>query len=336
MKKQTTRFIALISIFFMFSLSACDLAANALQHIADQISPKSTESFSQAEEISTIVAAQVTQLSLSHTLANPTLTRSLPSTPVPTEIPATETPTEVVSTIKPTSPSEGIVFSNKGISFTIPKGLPPRVHMEELDETKSFVCGMNKKKGAAFTFVQLLPKDNNNPDFLAFMHIISHKSLYEICDSWDVETLDALKVLLNTGDYSAYGALAPLPFPPIYNAMQLYHSKEKMLTFQNGSGIRFLTEFHQDAAVPSTSGLRYVFGGMTEDENYIIAAVIYMRKSPLPDEPEYPENMAGFFSQSEQMNTDAVNLLNETLDDAFDPNLTILDQLIESLEIGTP
>lgn len=313
MKKRTTLFITFISICLIASLFACDLLAKSLRLVANKIDQNDSEELSRADEFRTIVAEEFNKTAIAQ---------------------LTEEPPKVTGTPQPEPQSEGTTFSYKVISFTIPKGLTPGVSIEEMDEAKSFVCGMNNEKGAAFTFLQLLPDEQNNPDFLAFIYIISHKSYYEICDSWDVESMEALKVLLKTGDYSAYVPVEPLPFPNIYNARQMYHSKEKMLTFQNGTGIRFLTEFHQDAAVPSTSALRYVFAGMTEDENYIIAAVIYMRKSPLPDEPEYPENMEGFFSQYDQMNTNAANLLNETPDNAFDPNLELLDQLFESIKMS--
>lgn len=311
MKKHTILFIAFISICLIASLSACDLLTKSLRLVANKIDQKDSEELSQADEFRTIVAEQFNKTAIAQ---------------------LTEEPPKATSTPQPERQFEGTTFSYKGISFTIPKGLSTGIKAEDFDETTSFLCAMEKDKGAAYSFVQFLPDDPFDSSFRAVIYIISYKSYYETCD-YGLDDIDELKVLISTSEFSAFGPLEPLPIPSIFNARQMYHSKEKMLTFQNGSGIRFLSEFHQDAAVPSTSALRYVFAGMTEDENYIISAVIDMRKSPLPDEPEYPENMEEFFSHYDLYNINAANLLNKTPDNAFDPNLELLDRLFESLKV---
>ena len=332
MKKPTTHFIAFISICLVFSLSACDLVANTLRQISNRISPTTTHGLSQSDEVGTIVAALMTKTSQLEELTNPTATYNLPSTPVPTEAPATAAPTEAVSTNEPELPPEGKVFRYKGISFTIPDELDYEITVEEHAQAQNPDNIFGGEIGAAHTLFQLTPAEPCDHLLSPEIFVFPTNSVLDIYDYWQT-VFEALNILRRNGDFNSYGPLDPLPFPPIFNAGQMHHSKEKVITFQNGSGFRFLTEFHQDAMPPATESLFYAFGGVTEDQNFVVAVVIPMCKSPLPDKYEFPENVNDFYSQYDAYRIRAVNLLNETSEANFDPNLNLLDKLCESLKI---
>lgn len=55
-----------------------------------------------------------------------------------------------------------------------------------------------------------------------------------------------LQALLNSGDLHPTGSI---PFVPIFNAAQMMRAQIKYLDFQNGKGVRFITQYGQ-AAVP--------------------------------------------------------------------------------------
>ncbi|MCQ3939074.1 MAG: hypothetical protein DPW18_18825 [Chloroflexi bacterium] len=132
---------------------------------------------------------------------------------------------------------------------------------------------------------------------------------------------------------------ANLPFLPLFNAGQVFHSNEKFLSFQNGSGIRYLTQFGQDISPVNNHSLFYTFQGLTNDGAYYISAILPVNAAFLVEfpSPEYPVPEGGIpFDwenyEAAQAYFDAVTQkLNTTPDDAFSPSIQSLDALIQSL-----
>ena len=140
--------------------------------------------------------------------------------------------------------------------------------------------------------------------------------------------------------------LGELPILPARNAGQLIDVQVKYLTFKNGSGIRFLTQFGQDAWPIHNAGLVYVFQGMTSDDSYYISAFLPVTTPILPDRvddaatappidgvsfPQY--NSPDFdaeYARYRQTVTDKLNATSE-----FTPALSLLDDLIGSMQVGT-
>ena len=88
----------------------------------------------------------------------------------------------------------------------------------------------------------------------------------------DVATVvDNLKAIINSP-----GQPLPenLPFLPTFNAAQMFHSNEQSLTFQNGTGIRFLTQYGQAPYPVNNNSLFYTYQGLTNDGIYYVAAVL--------------------------------------------------------------
>jgi hypothetical protein len=136
-----------------------------------------------------------------------------------------------------------------------------------------------------------------------------------------------------------------MPFMPLFNAGQVFHSNEKFLTFQNGTGVRFLTQFAQAPFPVNNHDLFYTFQGLTNDGAYYISAILPINATFLPADgkPETPlpadgvpfdwvnfENLDAHFELVKQK-------LNATDPNAFSPSLINLDALIQSMLItGTP
>jgi hypothetical protein len=132
-----------------------------------------------------------------------------------------------------------------------------------------------------------------------------------------------------------------LPFLPAFNAAQIFHSNEQILTFQNGKGIRFLTQYGQAPYPVNNNSMFYTYQGMTDDGAYYVAAVLptsaaFLSADGNPDTPlpadgipfdwENFENMDQHFELVKQK-------LNATDPGAFNPTLTNLDALIQSILI---
>lgn len=135
-----------------------------------------------------------------------------------------------------------------------------------------------------------------------------------------------------------------LPFLPTFNAGQVFHSNEQSLSFQNGTGIRFLTQFAQAPYPANNQSLFYTFQGLTSDGAYYISAILPINAAFLSADgnPDTPlpadgvpfdwnnfENGPAHFELVKQK-------LNATDPNAFNPALTSLDELIQSINISLP
>lgn len=145
---------------------------------------------------------------------------------------------------------------------------------------------------------------------------------------------------------SAVVPLAPdqLPTVPFFNAAQVFASNIQTISFQNGSGVRFLTEYAQYYAPVNNHELVYHFQGFSDDgETYIIAilpitvpilaetsdpgAVIPAGGIPLPDINDPNADWQGYYAS-------VTDLLNAAPPDAFTPALSQLDALIQSMFVA--
>lgn len=140
--------------------------------------------------------------------------------------------------------------------------------------------------------------------------------------------------------------LAPdqLPSVPFFNAAQVFASDIQTISFQNGSGVRFLTEYAQYFAPVNNHELVYHFQGFSNDgETYIIAilpitvpilaetsdpgAVIPAGGIALPDINDPDADWQGYYAS-------VTDLLNAAPPEAFTPALNQLDALIQSMFVA--
>jgi len=133
-----------------------------------------------------------------------------------------------------------------------------------------------------------------------------------------------------------------LPAVPFFNAQQVFTSNLQVISFQNGRGVRFLTEYAQYAASANNHDLFYHFQGLTSDGAYIIAilpitapvlaetsdggAVLPPGGVPYFYFADPKADMQGYY-------TAVTSLLNSTSPEAFAPTINQLDLLIQSMRI---
>ncbi|HEY69956.1 MAG TPA: hypothetical protein G4O08_05160 [Anaerolineae bacterium] len=120
-----------------------------------------------------------------------------------------------------------------------------------------------------------------------------------------------------------------IPFLPIWNAAQMIHAKESYLSFQNGSGIRFLSQYGQAYWLINNHDLFYTYQGLTSDEACYVSAIFPVSNPALPNEGAPPpgETEAEIIAYYDTI----VPQLNALDDTTFLPPLGTLDALIASL-----
>lgn len=147
-------------------------------------------------------------------------------------------------------------------------------------------------------------------------------------------------VLYDPGAPIGSDQLPPIPF---FNARQVFASNVQVMSFQNGRGVRFLTEYAQYPASVNNTDLFYHFQGVTSDGAYFIVAIFPITTPVLAETSDggaalpsggipYPyfadpnADMQGYYAA-------VTALLNATSPDAFFPSLNQLDALIQSMRI---
>ena len=153
--------------------------------------------------------------------------------------------------------------------------------------------------------------------------------------------VDELKTIINSPN-----APIPenLPFLPAFNAAQTFHSNEQVIQFQNGTGLRFLTQYAQAPYPVNNNSLFYTFQGITSDGAFYVSAILPINAAFLSADgnPETPLPADGIpfdwenFENTPQHFELAKQKLNTTDPNAFSPSLTSLDTLIQSIKISVP
>lgn len=320
MKIKPFLFAIFMSFLLIISLTSCGLIT-AMREKAESLEQVNEGSLPETEPKDTDKEPE------------PVESSNEPAQPDPQEPISPEPQTETHDDDTEDPEPSGKEFRYLGLSFSIPAGLDYEVSVEEVDEVEDPDELFPGQIGAAHIIFHLNPQTPAERFMKPKIIVFPMDSFKRVYKTWQ-PYFETLKQLSISGDFSGYSPLEPLPFPPIFNAMQMYHAREKSIAFQNGLGYRFLTEYGQAYSLMATESLFYAFVGLTKDQNYLVVGTIQMEQSPLPDKIDWPTDMDAFYAQYDQLATDAAQLLNETQNSVFLPNLDLLDLLFESLRLS--
>lgn len=120
-----------------------------------------------------------------------------------------------------------------------------------------------------------------------------------------------------------------MPFLPLFNAAQVMHAQTEFLDFQNGRGVRYLTQFDQAPLPINNTELIYTFQGLTDDGQTYVAAVLPVTHPDLPASAQLAAELSDFAAYLAQ----TVAWLEQQPSASFTPDLAQLDALIQSLEV---
>jgi hypothetical protein len=166
----------------------------------------------------------------------------------------------------------------------------------------------------------------------------AHISIYSIKDYTNLlpdnipADVAALKALIGGGSTGDKG----LPFLPYFNAGQEFFAQYKVISFESGNGIRFLTQYSQYFDPINNHELFYTLQGLTGDGKYWISAILPITNPILPADGNTLPNGQ---SQEEFGNNftiymaDLTNQLNGQPAESFSPGIGLLDSLIASIRV---
>jgi len=215
------------------------------------------------------------------------------------------------------TPTSGTNISFNGTSFIIPMGLATATANDVVPVSDGLVMWPEHIR---FTLQGYELTDRALAPQISIFSVDEYAQLSKESGA----TISTLQNLLKSQQVSSSDML---PFLPEPRAQQMMHVQEKFTTFENGNGIRYITEYSQ-AAFPNISGdMFYTFQGLTSDGKYYVSISLPIELPQLTgvSAPESSDTYPGYL-------TSTINLLNHT-DNTFNPSLESLDELVQSLQV---
>lgn len=137
-----------------------------------------------------------------------------------------------------------------------------------------------------------------------------------------------------------------LPYLPFIDAHQAFLSKCKIINFQSGNGLLYLTQWQQDANVINNDSLALIFQGISNDNQSFVFMRFDVSAQDLPPSngAKYPEKYKKLNDVSNHLSENYQQLyrkyaletalkLDKTPSADFTPNLDKVEELIRSLKI---
>lgn len=203
-------------------------------------------------------------------------------TPEPTDEPTAE-PSPTPSPTLPPTPTVEPDVAFQGVSF---------IYVDPLPAYNRAVA----EKVAAAPRSPAVGVDRGNPDYLRFyfgdaaplLEFLQPREpqilVYPVADYIELfpeaaEQVDALAALL---DDKPAAVEEPLPFLPLIGAEETFHAQLSYLGFQNGEGVRYVTQRDQFPGPVTNESIFYTFQGLTDDGQYYVAAFFPLEVEGLP------------------------------------------------------
>jgi hypothetical protein len=256
-----------------------------------------------------------------------------PASIAPTQVP----PGEAQPT--PVPQSNGITVNFNNLSFMIPNGLAIGIAGETVPAVTAD-NGAPWEVGPAYIKVTLSSYPLQGTMWQPEIRIYPADE-YRLINPIAGQRLDEIKSITANPNGSQP---ANLPFLPFINAAQDFHAQMQVVNFQNGSGIRYITQFDQAPIPVNNQEMFYTFQGLSQDGKYFISATLPVNLAFLPadnslNSPTPADGIPMVWNNFENFPTylTAITQKISTTDpNAFNPTLTTLDALIQSIKITVP
>ena len=236
---------------------------------------------------------------------------------------------ELPATIEPTEIPEPDVCFNV-LCFSYPEGEDYGAHPSILPaelEMEWFAVPEHDD----FTFYDYPLDDTFHKSYIA---------IYSVAEFLEVNQ-DAEESLAKLDTFLALKSEHPESVPlvlPIFNAAQMITVQVDYLAFEGGSGVRFVSQYGQAAWPVNNQDIFYAFQGLTDDGSYLISAILPVTHPSLPADGETSigDDYEGFINAFEAYLMDVESQLDLEDPESFFPDLTALDEMLETMQVDTP
>jgi hypothetical protein len=125
---------------------------------------------------------------------------------------------------------------------------------------------------------------------------------------------------------------------PFMDASDLMFAQVQAVEFQNGKGVRFLTQYNPGRQPINNEQLFYTYQGLSDDGEYYVAAILPVSHPDLPDEARdvTGQERAAIEVDYAAYLIDIAQMLDAAPVNSFTPDLSLLDDMIASLQISIP
>lgn len=236
----------------------------------------------------------------------------------------------------PQQESSGITASYQNVSFVIPESIASAAEARAVpaaDETQGGPWGVAPEY-IEFVLVNYQPRD----DFLPPVIRIYPAQEYATVNPWAQSSLTKLQgVLASPSMLLTNENLPAIPFNGA--AAQQYAAQAKRISFSNGNGVRMISQYAQYPAPITKSSSYFHYEGLTNDGKYLVAIMFPITlpiqstfENPSADGVVYPNDLADANALTAYFQG-VTDLLNAASPESYQPNLNLLDELIQSIQV---
>lgn len=242
-----------------------------------------------------------------------------------------------LATAQETSPTIGF----NDFSFQLDSALPTNVNIVQVAamDPELMVPGGPEPAHTRFTFYAEPPASESVFERGGGLY------LYRIADMTDYEGYTEQVALLQSlladrTDLSTFYALnddmsvGTLPFLPVVPAAQVTRAHAEYVDTGSVQGIRYLTAYRQDASPFLSRDFLFTFQGISSDGQYYISLIAPLETTLFPSEMpadfDYDEFSANLMTYLDEV----VATLNAGTPGDFSPNLSLLDNLVQSMQVA--
>lgn len=234
-----------------------------------------------------------------------------------------------------TGASGNLVYFHN-VSFVIPEGLAIATSNEVVpaaDESSGGPWGVAPEY-IEFVLVDYSPRDDFRPPVIR----IYPAQEYAAVNSWAQSSIAKLQAILASPSMPLTNENLPtIPFNGA--AAQQYAAQAKLIAFQNGNGVGMTSQYAQFPGPILKDGSYYHYEGLTSDGKYLVAIMLPVTlplqataENPSADGVIYPSDISDVNALKAYFQG-VTDLLNAANPDSFQPNLTQIEALIQSIHI---
>jgi len=229
--------------------------------------------------------------------------------------------------------SQDLPASYGNVSFTVPVGLAMSVDAASMPASAGPL-------NASPAFIQFALKGYQfeYPDSPFHPQVrVYPTDEYAALSGWAAESLRRLRsMLVNQYEPVSNDSLPNVPY--MGSSAQLYGAQVKQLLFQNGSGVRMISSYAQYPAPVSQRSSFYHYEGLTQDGKYVVVVEMPVVLPVYADESNPGENGITYVRQDWSLMgpyyQSVTDPLNNASPDGFNPMLSRLDALVQSITVG--